>query len=261
MNVRPKKRLGQNFLVDKNIQKKIVRACEFKDSDIVLEIGSGYGELTKLLAGIVHQVFAVEIDPFLCESSKDNLKDFSNSRIINQDILKFDLKKYFHETEQKIKVIGNIPYYISSPIIEHLIKFKDKIDNIFITTQKEFALRMSANPGSKEYGSFSLFTQYYTEPKILFLIKKLSFYPAPKIDSALINMKVRQEPIVKVKDEKLFFKITRSAFNQRRKTLRNSLSNIIPARKLEQFFSEYGIPCNIRPEDLSLQDFANLTNT
>jgi 16S rRNA (adenine1518-N6/adenine1519-N6)-dimethyltransferase len=260
MNVRPKKRLGQNFLVDKNIQKKIINACEFKNSDTVLEIGSGRGELTKLIAERVSKVFALEIDPFLCENLKVILKDFPNSQVINQDILRFDLRKYFCTTKQKLKVIGNIPYYISSPIIEHLIKFSDKISTIFITVQKEFALRIIANPGSKEYGSFSLFTQYYVEPKILFTIKKNSFYPVPKIDSAFLSIKIRKKPKVSVRDEGLLFKIIRRAFNQRRKVLKNSLSGIISTQKLEQFFNKHNISSNIRPEDLSLEDFATLAN-
>ncbi len=252
--------MGQNFLVDKNIQRKILNACGFKDSDTVLEIGSGRGELTTLIAQGVNKIFALELDPCLCKDLAANLKDFTNAEIIRQDILKFDLKKYFCSVKQKLKVFGNIPYYISSPIIEHLIKFRDKISDIFITVQKEFALRMIAHPDSKEYGSFSLFTQYYTEPGIVFAIKKNSFYPAPKVDSVLLNIKIRQNPAVKVKDEKLFFKITRGAFNLRRKTLRNSLLGIVSAQNLERFFDRYNISCNIRPEALSLQDFANLTN-
>ncbi|MDI6759117.1 MAG: 16S rRNA (adenine(1518)-N(6)/adenine(1519)-N(6))-dimethyltransferase RsmA, partial [Candidatus Omnitrophota bacterium] len=258
MNIRPKKRLGQNFLVDKNIQRKIINACDFKDSDTVLEIGSGRGELTTLIAERVNKIFALEIDPYLCESLKNNLKDFLSAQVIRQDVLKFNLKKYFCRAKQRIRVFGNIPYYISSPIIEHLIKFRDKISDIFITVQKEFALRMIASPGSKKYGSFTIFTQYYTEPKIVFVIKKNSFYPVPKVDSILLNIKIRQNPAINVKDEKLFFKITRGAFNQRRKTLRNSLLGIISAQSLEQFFDKYNISKHSRPETLSLQDFANL---
>ncbi len=260
MNVRPKKRLGQNFLVDRNIQRKIINACGFKDSDTVLEIGSGRGELTTLLAPKVKKIVALEIDPYLCENLKIVLKDSLNAQIVNQDILKFDLRKYFLRSKQRLKIIGNIPYYISSPIIEHLINFSDKIDSIFLTLQKEFALRIMAGPGCKEYSSFSLFVQYYAQPELVFLIKKNSFYPAPKVDSAFMCIKIRQRPAAKVKDEGLLFKIIRGAFNQRRKTLRNSLLDIVSMQRLESFFNKYNIPVNTRPEDLSLQDFANLTN-
>lgn len=260
MYFKPKKSLGQHFLIDKNIQNKIINACEFKTSDIVLEIGAGRGELTRLIADRVSLVYAVEIDPYLSSVLVDNLKGNKNVRIITKDILKFNLKRYFGKLEIKIKVIGNIPYYITSPIIEHLLKYRDKIDTIFITVQKEFARRMTACPGSKEYGSLSCFVQYYTKAKILFLIKRTCFLPSPKVDSCFVRLKIEREPQVKVNNEKFFFKIIRAAFNQRRKTLRNSLRGIIPAHKLGVFFNQYNIEVNIRPEDLSLEDFANLAN-
>jgi 16S rRNA (adenine1518-N6/adenine1519-N6)-dimethyltransferase len=256
-----KKKLGQNFLLDKNIQKKIVNCLKLKSSDIVFEIGSGRGELTRLCAKGADKIYALEIDSNLCQEMKKNLKDFSNIKVINRDILKFNLRNYFKKNKDKLKVIGNIPYYISSPILEHLIKFRDKIDTIFITVQREFAARLVAPSGSKDYGSFSCFVQYYLEPKILLNIKKTCFLPVPKIDSSLVRLKVRQKPPVNLKNESSFFKIIRTAFNQRRKTLRNSLSSIILPNKLNEFFHKYGIDVNIRPEDLTLADFANLANS
>lgn len=260
MYLKPKKRLGQNFLIDKNIQKKIVDCLELKSSDIVFEIGSGTGELTRLIAKRVDKVYALEIDSNLCQELKKNLKDFSNTTIMNKDILKFNFRNYFKKNNKKLKVVGNIPYYISSPILERLIKFREIISVIFITVQKEFAARLAAPSGSKDYGSLSCFVQYYLEPETLLRIKKNSFFPAPKIDSCFLRLKVRQSPLVNVKNERLFFKIIRAAFRQRRKTLRNSLSGIISPDKLNEFFRRYAIDINIRPEDLTLKDFANLAN-
>ena len=275
---KPKKRLGQNFLTDKNIQRKLVASYNLQTSDHVLEIGAGYGELTKLIADCAAFVYALEIDPELCKTLRDNTKGYSNIKIINQDILIFNLKRYFSKFKNKInpalsaaqkdylsrkggvKVVGNIPYYITTPIIEHLLKYRDKIETVFITVQKEFAKRIVANAGSKEYGSFSCFVQYYSIPKILFFIKKGSFSPIPKVDSCLLELKTRQVPAVNVKDEELFFKIIRASFNKRRKTLRNSLDGIVPLQKLSDFFRKYDIDINIRPEDLTLKDFAHLTN-
>lgn len=258
MHIKPKKNLGQNFLIDKNIQRKIIAACEFKSSDIVLEIGAGRGELTALIATKVKKIYALEIDPYLCEILKDNLKVYSGIEIISQDVLRFNLKRLFAKPKDRIKVIGNIPYYISSPIIEHLFKFKDLIDAIFITVQKEFAKRITAKEGSKDYGSFSCFVQYYTKPKVIFNIKKTCFFPQPKVDSCFLRLDLKRRLALGKEREKLFFKITRSAFNKRRKTLRNSLGSIVSPQKLENFFTKYSIDRNTRPEDLSLEDFANL---
>jgi len=260
MHVKPKKGLGQNFLFDKNIQRKLVASYNLKAGDCVLEIGAGYGQLTKLIAHDAAFVYALEIDPELCKTLRDNIKGFTNIKIINQDILRFNLKRYFGRFKNKIKVVGNIPYYITTPIIEHLLKYRHKIESVFITVQKEFAKRIVANAGSKEYGSLSCFVQYHSIPKILFFIKKNSFSPRPKVDSCLLQLKIRGVPAVIVKDEKLFFKVIRASFNKRRKTLRNSLDDIVPFQKLHGFFKKYDIDVNIRPEDLTLKDFAHLAN-
>src|SRR3989338_3102988 len=258
MHIKPKKRLGQNFLFDKNIQNKILGSLELKPSDVVLEIGSGRGDLTALIAKKVSEVFAVEIDRDLYKMLEDKAKDSQNITLIKKDILKLDLQKYFRGNNKKIKVFGNIPYYISSTIIEHMLKFKGKIDTIFITVQKEFAKRVVASPGSKDYGSLSCFVRYFTEPAIIFEIKKNSFFPAPKVDSALLRLKPRKrESLVKSK-EKILFKVIRGAFNQRRKTLRNSLKNLIHPARLEEYLLKYSLDINIRPESLTLQDFINL---
>jgi 16S rRNA (adenine1518-N6/adenine1519-N6)-dimethyltransferase len=294
MRIKPKKYLGQNFLFDKNIQEKIVAACQFKPGDIVMEIGAGRGELTKLIAKQVKKVLALEIDTDLCDSLTESLKGCANVKIINQDILKFPLKRYLSKlkneaprakasgfskrnTERpkirtlkgadeqwprmyKIKIVGNIPYYITTPIIENLLKTPEKIESIILTVQKEFAKRIAASPGSKEYGSFSCFVQYYASAKILFYIKNNCFFPRPKVDSAVLELRIKHEPTVKVENEKMLFRIIRTAFNQRRKILKNSLEGLIPQKKLGLFFKKFAINPNIRPEELSLQDFANLAN-
>ena len=260
MHIKPKKSLGQNFLFDKNIQRKIIDACSLSEEDIILEIGSGRGELTAGLAPLVKKVYALEIDPRLIFKLEQKLSIYSNCRIIKSDILKFNINKFLqeNETKQKIKVIGNIPYYISSPIIEHLINYRNNISQAFMTVQKEFGRRVVALPGSKEYGSFSCFVQYYVRSKILFEIKRSCFRPAPKVDSCFLSLKFRDKPGVEVKDEELFFKLIRAAFNQRRKTLRNSLSGFITQKELEEFLNSARIDKNVRPEDLSLEQFAGL---
>ncbi|MFH1441784.1 MAG: 16S rRNA (adenine(1518)-N(6)/adenine(1519)-N(6))-dimethyltransferase RsmA [Candidatus Omnitrophota bacterium] len=260
MRVKPKKRLGQNFLIDKNIRKKIIEAAGLTHSDIVLEIGPGKGELTELAVEKASYIYAVEIDTQLSEILTESFKERANITIINQDILKFDFKEFFQNIDTKIKVIGNIPYYISTPIIEKLLNYREKIESIFITVQKEFAQRIISTGGSKKYGSLSCFLQYYTIPRIIFTISKTCFRPIPKVDSCLLKLQIRKEPAVKVKDEKLLFKIIRAVFNKRRKTLRNSLKDIIPSQKLELFFKKYPVDKNIRPESLKLQDFANLAD-
>ena len=258
MHNKPKKSLGQNFLVDKNIQNKIISSVELGKADVVLEIGPGEGAITGALCRDAGKVYAVEIDRNLCAHLTSKFSGCENISVINSDILKFDLRSL--PPGNKLKVIGNIPYYITSPIVEHLIFYRGMIQDIYLTVQKEFAQRMAASSGSKTYGSFSCFVQYYTEPEILFLIKKNSFHPPPKIDSCFLRLKLRPEPAVKVKDEKMLFKIIRTGFQQRRKTLKNSLEELIPQDKLDKFFREYDFNPKIRPEELSLQDFANLAN-
>jgi 16S rRNA (adenine1518-N6/adenine1519-N6)-dimethyltransferase len=257
MRSKPKKNLGQNFLTDTNIQRKIIGSIDLKADETVLEIGSGRGELTCLIAPLVRKIYALEIDAQLCKELAQNLSCRLNAEIINRDILKFNLAKELN-SKGKIKVFGNIPYYITSPIIEHLFSHRDKISAIYLTVQKEFALRLAAKAGSKDYGAFSCFVQYYTEPKILFLIRKNSFYPAPKVDSCFLKLKLRRSPPVETEDENALFKIIRQAFGKRRKTLKNSLKGTVPEEKLNLFFARYNIRPDIRPERLSLQDFANL---
>ncbi|MDD5594619.1 MAG: 16S rRNA (adenine(1518)-N(6)/adenine(1519)-N(6))-dimethyltransferase RsmA [Candidatus Omnitrophica bacterium] len=260
MRLKPKKRLGQNFLFDQNIQKKIIAACDLSSEDIILEIGPGRGELTRQIVPSVKKVYAIELDRNLYAHLKNDFQGEKKIGLFNQDILKFALNQELKQTKGKIKIIGNIPYYISTPIIEYIIKFKDRIDCAFLTVQKEFARRMISPGGNKEFGSLSCFVQYYLKPEILFEIKKGSFFPVPKVDSSFLKLTVRKSPAVKVEDEERFFKIIRAAFNQRRKTLRNSLSRIVSEEKLNRFFTDFQIDKNTRVEGFSLEDFAKLAN-
>lgn len=259
MHFRPKKYLGQNFLVDKNIQRKIVKVCEITPEDTVLEIGAGRGELTSLIVKESNKIFALEVDQHLCSILTNNLRDASGVRIINQDILKFNIFRYFKDTH-KIKVIGNLPYNITTPIIVHLFKFCNKIREIFITVQKEFAQRMVASAGNSEWSSFSCFLKYHTQPQILFLIKKTCFRPQPKVDSALVKLTVKEDFPLDKRRERRLFRIIRFSFQQRRKTLRNALSGIVSSKRLSQYFNQYNLDKNIRGEQLTLDDFINLIN-
>lgn len=260
MQIKPKKSLGQNFLTDKNMQQKIIRSCNLTQEDIVLEIGCGRGDFTVYLAQQARKVYALEIDQRLYPDLENNLKNYNNCKILKADILKFDLGELLRseKIEQKIKVIGNIPYYISSPIIEYLINQRFKISEVYITVQKEFARRVSANPGTKDFGSFSCFVQYYAQAKSILEICRQCFHPVPKVDSALLALKFRDQPPVEVLNEDAFFKLIRQAFSQRRKTLKNSLSGLADQESLKKFFIQQGVSPQIRPEDLSLEQFASL---
>jgi len=251
--------------VDKNVQNNIVNAIGLSADDLVLEIGPGEGAITGLLCEKAAKVYAVELDRRLCELLAVKFAACRNISVINSDILKFDLRSLPAGQAglppgKKYRVIGNIPYYITSPIVEHLLLYRDRIQDIYLTVQKEFAQRMVGASGSKVFGSFSCFVQYYTEPEILFLIRKNSFFPPPKVDSCFLRLVPRAVPPVKVKNEKTLFQVIRTSFQQRRKTLKNSLEELIPADKLTKFFNDSDLNPKIRPEDLTLQDFANLSN-
>lgn len=253
-----KRSLGQIFLVDKNIQRKIINASNLKPDDYVLEIGAGDGRLTELIANTGCKLFALEIDELFYHKLKEKFKDYKNVIVIKKNILDFNIKRYFKGITNKIKIIGNIPYYITTPILLHLIKYRDKINEIFLTVQKEFAYRVVSKSGSKTYGAISCYVQYYTEPKILFIIKKDSFYPVPKIDSCFLRLRFKEKYPLNINEEKKLFRIIRSAFNQRRKMLRNSLRKIFSLSRLDEFFERFNISKDVRPENLSLDDFINL---
>ena len=250
----PKKRLGQNFLRDDNIVNKIISHCQLKKSDSVIEIGSGLGALTEKICKASGKVYAVEIDRDLCQILDSSLSACKNLEILNLDFLKINFQKF----KKKFKIIGNLPFYITTPIISHIISQRQFLDSIFITVQKELAQRAVAGPGNKQYGAFSCFVQFYTEPKILFNIKRGCFWPRPEVDASFIRLQIRNKPVVEVGDEKLFLRLIRTAFNQRRKTVLNSLQKIIPKDKLLLLLNDLNISATSRAENLSLEDFARI---
>lgn len=260
---RPLKRYGENYLIDANIKDKIIEEARLLKDDIVLEVGPGFGALTIDLAESGAQVFAVEKDKKAFAILKDILDgDFPNLRIFNEDILGFDLAKI--SQSKKIKVIGNLPYYITTPVIEYLVERREVVTSAVIMIQREVANRLLAGPGTKDYSSISCFVQYYTKASYVHTVKRTSFYPAPEVDSSIIRLDFLDEPSVKVKDEELFFKIVRGSFNQRRKSIINSLSREevlgLPKGELEKILRRVSIDPSIRPENLSLSEFANIAN-
>lgn len=260
------KRFGQNFLIDAHVLEKIVSAAGITKDDCVLEIGPGIGTMTQYLAESAGQVIAVEIDTNLLPILADTLKDYSNVKVINQDILKVDINELVKEYNngRPIKVVANLPYYITTPIIMGLFESNVPIDNITVMVQKEVADRMQVGPGSKDYGALSLAVQYYASPYIVANVPPNCFIPRPNVDSAVIRLTRYQEPPVQVKDPKLMFKLIRASFNQRRKTLQNGLNNSpeisFSKEEITKAIESLGVSPSVRGEALSLEQFAQLAN-
>ena len=261
------KRFGQNFLIDTHVLERIIEASEITKNDFVLEIGPGIGTMTQYLAEAAREVTAVEIDDALIPILKDTLKEWDNVTVLHGDILKTDIRKIADEKNQgrPIKVVANLPYYITTPIIMGLFESHVPVDSITVMVQKEVADRMQTGPGSKDYGALSLAVQYYAEPKIVANVPPNCFMPRPKVGSAVIRLTRHQNPPVTTLDEKLMFRLIRASFNQRRKTLSNSLKNSqeLPYSKeeVEAAITECGLPLNIRGEALQLEQFARLSHT
>lgn len=260
------KKFGQNFLIDTHVLDKIIDAAGVTKEDLVLEIGPGIGTMTQYLAEHARQVVAVEIDTNLIPILDETLKDYDNITVINNDILKMDINRLAQEYNngRPIKVVANLPYYITTPIIMGLFESNVPIDNITVMVQKEVADRMQVGPGSKDYGALSLAVQFYAEPYIVANVPPNCFIPRPNVGSAVIRLTRHQEPPVQVKDSKLMFKLIRASFNQRRKTLQNGLNNSpeISYTK-EQIISaieSLGVSSTIRGEALTLEAFARLSN-
>jgi 16S rRNA (adenine1518-N6/adenine1519-N6)-dimethyltransferase len=253
MYPKPKKSLGQNFLVNPRVRERIIEACCLGPSDRVIEIGPGRGSLTDLLTPRVKEIFAVELDPALAGMLRDKYSRQGHVHIDCADFLKWDVLD--NCLYPPYKVIGNIPYYISSPILEYLFSYKGIFSEIYLTVQKEYGQRIVARGGSKQFGALSCFVQYHAEPKLLFNISHNSFLPAPKIDSCFLQLSVRRQPLLTKRREREFFRITRSVFNQRRKMLRNCLSSVVAGPRLFSILDAAGIAPTARPEELSLQDF------
>ena len=260
------KKFGQNFLIDTHVLDKIIDASGVTEDDFVLEIGPGIGTMTQYLCERAGEVVAVEIDKNLIPILSDTLKNYSNVTVINEDILKLDICKLAEEKNQgkPIKVVANLPYYITTPIIMGLFESHVPIDSITIMVQKEVAERMQEGPGSKEYGALSLAVQYYAKPEIVANVPPNCFMPRPNVGSAVIRLTRHEKPPVEVEDEKLMFRIIRASFNQRRKTLANGLNNSpeihLPKEVIQESIVSLGVPENIRGEALSLEQFAELSN-
>ncbi|MDD7728846.1 MAG: 16S rRNA (adenine(1518)-N(6)/adenine(1519)-N(6))-dimethyltransferase RsmA [Clostridia bacterium] len=260
------KRFGQNFLIDSHVLEKIMDASQITKEDFVLEIGPGIGTMTQYLAEAAREVAAVEIDHSLIPILKDTLKDWDNVTIINDDILKVDIRKLALEKNdgKPVKVVANLPYYITTPIIMGLFENQVPISSITVMVQKEVADRMQVGPGTKDYGALSLAVQYYARPEIVANVPPNCFMPRPKVGSAVIRLEKYENPPVQVEDEKLMFRIIRASFNQRRKTLVNSLKNSnelsYSKEEIESVLEKIGIPLNIRGEALTLEQFADIAN-
>ena len=260
------KRFGQNFLIDAHVLEKIVSAAGITKDDCVLEIGPGIGTMTQYLAESAGQVIAVEIDTNLLPILADTLKDYSNVKVINQDILKVDINELVKEYNngRPIKVVANLPYYITTPIIMGLFENHVPIKSITVMVQKEVADRMQVGPGSKDYGALSLAVQYYASPYIVANVPPNCFIPRPNVGSAVIRLTRYQEPPVQVKDPKLMFKLIRASFNQRRKTLQNGLNNSpeisFSKEEITKAIESLGVSPSVRGEALSLEQFAQLAN-
>lgn len=260
------KKFGQNFLIDERVLEKIISAAEVNKEDFVLEIGPGIGTMTQYLAENAREVMAVEIDKNLIPILSDTLSAYDNVSILNADILKVDIAKIVEEKNggKPVKVVANLPYYITTPIIMGLFESHVPVDSITVMVQKEVADRMQTGPGSKDYGALSLAVQYYAKPEIVANVPPNCFMPRPKVGSAVIRLTRHQNPPVTAKDEKLMFRIIRASFNQRRKTLANGLKNSqelnYTKEQVEAAISECGLPLNIRGETLTLEQFAKLSD-
>ena len=283
--IRIKKRLGQNFLIDEGILNKIVEVANLSKDDIVIEIGPGMGTLTKKLARKAQKVLAIEIDENLAKLLQETFRSYPNVEIIQADILKINLKKLVTrlpgypvtqfktgkpanrqtgKQANKVKVVANLPYYITTPIIIHLLKAREILSDIVLMVQKEVGRRMVAKPRTKDYGALSILVQYYTKPQIAIKVPRSAFLPEPEVDSCVVNLEVMEKPAVEVKDEELFFKVVRAAFEQRRKALKNALSRTrdlkLTKKKILSILEKADIKPLRRGETLSLEEFARLSN-
>ncbi len=249
-----KKHLGQNFLYDPSILTRIIDVAELSPDDTVVEIGPGPGRLTRMLAEVVQKVIAVELDQDLYERLRAELIGYRNIELIHGDAL-----KYSYEGIGRFKVVANIPYYITTPIIFRLLEARKNLETMTLTIQKEVAERIAASPGGKDYGVLSIMVQYHARPEMKFIIPKEAFRPEPKVDSAVLHIRLLERPSVPVRDEKMFFRVVRTAFSQRRKTLSNSLKGF--GADIKELLTAAGIDPGRRPETLRLEEFAVLADT
>lgn len=257
--IRMSKKLGQNFLINRSIVDGIVDAADIQDGEAVLEVGPGIGTLTQGLAQAGAEVTAIELDTRLLEVLDHTLDQYDNVKIVHGDVLKLNIPEIMNN--KPFKVVANLPYYITTPIIMSLLESKLPIERLVVMVQKEVAERMAASPGGKDYGALSVAVQYYTEPEIVLDVPPKSFLPAPAVNSAVIRCKLRKEPPVDVRDEDLFFRTVKACFAQRRKTLSNTLKTTgLSKEEITSILEVANIEGRLRGETLSLQDFANLSN-
>ncbi|MGI6019094.1 MAG: 16S rRNA (adenine(1518)-N(6)/adenine(1519)-N(6))-dimethyltransferase RsmA [Marvinbryantia sp.] len=260
------KKFGQNFLIDGHVLNKIIAAAEITKDDFVLEIGPGIGTMTQYLAEAAGRVMAVEIDRMLIPILQETLAEYENVEILNEDVLKVDIAALVEEKNggKPIKVVANLPYYITTPIIMGLLENHVPVESITVMVQKEVAMRMQAGPGSKDYGALSLAVQYYCDPYIVANVPPNCFMPRPKVGSAVIRLKTHTQPPVTTKDEQLMFRLIRASFNQRRKTLANGLNNSselsFSKEQIAQAIEKLGVSASIRGEALTLEQFAALAD-
>ena len=259
------KKYGQNFLIDPNVPEGIVAAAGVTKEDFVLEIGPGIGTMTQYLCEAAREVAAVEVDRMLIPILEDTLSSYRNVTVIHQDILKTDIAALAEEKNSgnPIKIVANLPYYITTPIIMELFESHVPMESITVMVQKEVADRMQTGPGSKDYGALSLAVQYYAKPQVIMDVPPHCFFPSPKVSSTVIRLERYEEPPVQVPDEKLLFRLIRASFNQRRKTLANGLKNAsdLPLEKedIEEVIAAVGKPVTVRGETLTLEEFAALS--
>ena len=264
-NLSAQKRYGQNFLIDSNVLRKIVESAGVGKEDTVLEIGPGIGTLTQYLCEAAGNVICIEIDRQMIPVLEDTLSEYDNVRIINEDVLKVDIEQLLKENGAKsVKVVANLPYYITTPIIMELLEKDAPIESITVMIQKEVAQRMQTGPGSKDYGALSLAVAFYSRAEVMMTVSPNCFIPRPNVDSAVIRMDRLKEPPVEVRDKAFMFKIIKGAFEQRRKTLTNALSNSVSFKtdkeKVAEALGKMGKKANIRGEELTLSEFALLSD-
>ncbi len=266
-NITANKSLGQNFLINDDVINKTIEESKISKEDLVIEIGPGLGTLTSKLLERAKKVIAIELDNRMIEILKERFSLYSNFRIINEDVLKVNLKELIEKEKienqiKEVKIVANLPYYITTPIIMKLLEDKLDIESITVMVQKEVAKRLTANPGEKLTGAITYSVQYYCEPKEIVEVSNESFIPAPEVESEVIKLILRKEKPVEVKDEKVFFNLIKVSFMQRRKTFLNGVSNsgLIEKQKLKNILEEMNLSENIRGENLSLEQFAQIAN-
>lgn len=266
-NITANKSLGQNFLIDDDVINKTVASAEITNEDLVIEIGPGLGTLTSRLLEKAKKVIAIELDKKMIKILQERFSLYSNFELINEDVLKVNLKELIKKEKEEnkikdVKIVANLPYYITTPIIMKLLEDKLDIKSITVMVQKEVAQRLAAKPGEKLAGAITYSVQYYCETELIVEVSNQSFIPAPEVDSEVINLKIRTTPPVKIKDEKIFFKLIKASFMQRRKTFLNGVSNsgLIGKEELKEILNEMNISENVRGENLTLEQFAQISN-